>query len=188
MTCTNCQAPMTDIDRDHNFCPECQMVRASPFEIVIPRPEKDQSAAPDGEYLAGLRRRWCQSLEAVLREHGYNAQVHVTPDSYTTDILVGPAPTQEEAELYGREAARRLGWEIADDQPATPCPCGKTHRYGTARLHRTMHDLARNHGSEMTVCCGGKTYAVSRHYIAFHGLKADQLPALASKGVAREIP
>jgi len=58
------------------------------------------------------------------------------------------------------------------------CHCGKPLHYTDPAIKLFVEKYIRELGEMMKVKCNGKTYLVSRHYIALHGLKAVDLPSL----------
>ena len=69
------------------------------------------------------------------------------------------------------------------------CPCGQPLHYSNRRTREFVEDLIADLGPTVRVIIPQGTYLVPRHYIALHGLKAWELPALAVHfGWAREGP
>lgn len=58
------------------------------------------------------------------------------------------------------------------------CPCGRPLHYTNPKIQEVVETLVRDLGENIPVTVGEKTYLVSRHYIALHGLKASELPDL----------
>jgi len=64
------------------------------------------------------------------------------------------------------------------------CACGKPLHYSNERIKAMVEDLIAIQGEFIDVkIAGGKTYRVQRHYIALHGLKAENLPSLGFEEV-----
>lgn len=61
------------------------------------------------------------------------------------------------------------------------CPCGQPLHYTRLDLQHIMERLVADLGPLIDIQIGARTYKVPRHYIALHGLKALELPALALK-------
>lgn len=59
------------------------------------------------------------------------------------------------------------------------CPCGEPLHYRTPGMQTVVEDLIRAVGPTVPVTVGNRTWEVPRHYIALHGLRADNLAALA---------
>ena len=64
--------------------------------------------------------------------------------------------------------------------PDTPvmCPCGRPLHYANPESQARIERMIRTLGPEIPVTILGRTWLVSRHYIALHGLRAADLPAL----------
>jgi hypothetical protein len=58
------------------------------------------------------------------------------------------------------------------------CPCGKPLHYSDLVLEETVSQLVAIHGEYVPVTVGNKTYKVSRHFIALHGIKAQEIDKL----------
>lgn len=58
------------------------------------------------------------------------------------------------------------------------CPCGKPLHYTDPEIKKVMVDLVCRQGETVAVTVAGRTWSVSRHYIALHGLKASELSRL----------
>ncbi len=58
------------------------------------------------------------------------------------------------------------------------CACGRPLHYSDPRVEALVRDLVARLGPTMPVSTGGRTWLVPRHYIALHGLNADELPRL----------
>ena len=55
------------------------------------------------------------------------------------------------------------------------CACGRSLHYGSAAAHLKVLDLIHRLGPTTTVLIGGRRFRVQRHYIALHGLRAQDL-------------
>ncbi len=58
------------------------------------------------------------------------------------------------------------------------CWCGKPLHYSSEQVRAMVEKFVRELGPTIPVSCGDKTYLVPRHFIALHGLKAQELPLL----------
>jgi hypothetical protein len=58
------------------------------------------------------------------------------------------------------------------------CACGRPLHYATAHHRRWVEQLIADLGPAVKVTVAGRSWMVSRHYIALHGLKAVELPTL----------
>lgn len=67
------------------------------------------------------------------------------------------------------------------DERLELCACGKPLHYTDAQLERVMRLLVRRQGPDVVVHCGEGGWRVPRHYIALHGLRAEELPELAER-------
>jgi hypothetical protein len=59
------------------------------------------------------------------------------------------------------------------------CGCGRPLHYVDPETELTVRDLVATLGPNLLVQLGGRSWLVPRHYIALHGLKAQDLPELA---------
>jgi len=64
------------------------------------------------------------------------------------------------------------------------CHCGKPLHYSDPDLRRIVERLIEAKGTHQPVTVGRRTWLVSRHYIALHGIKAVELPFLGFEEVA----
>jgi hypothetical protein len=67
------------------------------------------------------------------------------------------------------------------------CPCGKPLHYQDRDKRRNVDELIARLGLEVPVTCEGRTWLVSRHYIALHSFDASELPVLAKKYSFKEV-
>ena len=58
------------------------------------------------------------------------------------------------------------------------CHCGRPLHYTDRVVERMVRTLIEQTGEYVPVAVGGRTWLVQRHYIALHGLKAQELPDL----------
>lgn len=58
------------------------------------------------------------------------------------------------------------------------CHCGKPLHYTNAENQEFVESICRKLGESVIVTIGGRSWSVQRHYLALHGLKAKELPAL----------
>jgi len=58
------------------------------------------------------------------------------------------------------------------------CPCGRPLHYQLDFVKSMVEEAIRQHGEFVTVNALGRRFLVSRHYIALHGLAAEDLPRL----------
>ena len=63
------------------------------------------------------------------------------------------------------------------------CPCGLPLHYHDPVIERSVRAVIAQKGEMTKVTIPGGTWEVSRHYIALHGLKAQELPNLGFKKV-----
>ena len=63
------------------------------------------------------------------------------------------------------------------------CPCGRPLHYRDSKTETMMKFMVRLCGPTITVTTPDGTWRVPRHYIALHGLKADDLPKLGFERV-----
>ena len=68
------------------------------------------------------------------------------------------------------------------------CACGRELHYNDPAKQKMVETLIKEVGSSnVLITTNNKTYSVPRHYIALHGLKASELPILATQYNFREI-
>ena len=58
------------------------------------------------------------------------------------------------------------------------CPCGRPLHYGDPGIQAIMEEFVARRGADIPITIDGRTWLVSRHYIALHGVKASELPHL----------
>jgi len=69
------------------------------------------------------------------------------------------------------------------------CACGQPLHYSDPAIERAMLEIVENLGEHFTVHRqAGGSYRVQRHYLALHGLKEEELPALAAAGIIEALP
>jgi hypothetical protein len=59
------------------------------------------------------------------------------------------------------------------------CPCGEALHYTSLAHQFAVERLVAVHGPDVTITTPEGSWRVPRHYIALHGVKAVDLPALA---------
>jgi len=65
------------------------------------------------------------------------------------------------------------------------CHCGKPLHYSDAKIQRMVEALIAELGEHVVVAVGSRSWLVPRHYIALHGLRAQDVPTLGFDEVAR---
>jgi hypothetical protein len=68
---------------------------------------------------------------------------------------------------------------MSDDDEIERCPCGLPLHYPNAATEAFIRDQIAKHGPTIEVRTPAGLFAVPRHYIALHGLRAWELPELA---------
>jgi len=66
----------------------------------------------------------------------------------------------------------------AVSQETQLCHCGRPLHYTSAMVRAFVERAIREHGELVTVNALGRRWSVPRHYIALHGLRAEELPGL----------
>lgn len=56
------------------------------------------------------------------------------------------------------------------------CACGRPLHYSDPEIRRMVQEFVNELGEEVKVVVGNRSWMVPRHYIALHGLKAQELP------------
>lgn len=67
------------------------------------------------------------------------------------------------------------------------CACGQPLHYSDPKKFEMVQKIVDQFGETIPVQAPGGTWAVPRHYIALHGLKAEELPELAKKYEFKKI-
>lgn len=67
------------------------------------------------------------------------------------------------------------------------CACGKPLHYQDRDKRVIVEEMISRLGKETRVSVGNRTWLVPRHFIALHGLIAEELPELAKKHGFKEI-
>jgi hypothetical protein len=65
------------------------------------------------------------------------------------------------------------------------CACGEPLHYASRGREAMVRFVVAEKGEYIPVTMGGITYRVQRHFVALHGLKAEELPELARRGIVR---
>jgi hypothetical protein len=63
------------------------------------------------------------------------------------------------------------------------CACGQPLHYSDPAIERRVSRLVEQLGEYIPVEVAGVKYKVQRHYIALHGLKAQDMPTLVAQGI-----
>lgn len=58
------------------------------------------------------------------------------------------------------------------------CHCGRPLHYTDPAIQRIVSMMVADLGPDIEIHCHGRIYQVQRHYIALHGIKAEDLPHL----------
>lgn len=67
------------------------------------------------------------------------------------------------------------------------CACGKPLHYLNPHNQRMVEEFVRDLGETLLISVGRRTWRVPRHYIALHGLKAVDLPVIATEYGFEEV-
>jgi hypothetical protein len=67
------------------------------------------------------------------------------------------------------------------------CACGLPLHYNSPTTRELVNRFVAELGETIVVTTTSGRYAVQRHYLALHGLKAEELPDLALAGIVRRI-
>lgn len=67
------------------------------------------------------------------------------------------------------------------------CACGKPLHYTRESVQRVVEDLVERLGSRVPIQTPDGIFMVQRHYIALHGVAADNLPDLAKRGIVEQV-
>lgn len=60
------------------------------------------------------------------------------------------------------------------------CPCGQPLHYGSDTARHIVENYIAKVGATVAISTPEGTWRVPRHYVALHGIKADDLPELAA--------
>lgn len=63
------------------------------------------------------------------------------------------------------------------------CPCGRPLHYDRIFTRQIVELLIKEHGPTVIVTVEGRSFKVSRHYIALHGLKGSDVANLGFEEV-----
>jgi hypothetical protein len=63
------------------------------------------------------------------------------------------------------------------------CACGRPLHYENDTIREQMEQLVAENGEHIKVTRQSRTWLVPRHYIALHGLNAEELPFLGFEEV-----
>lgn len=89
--------------------------------------------------------------------------------------------------VFSESQALRSAQQHADAKNPL-CPCGQPLHYTDAAAARQVQALVDSMGEEVCVTTDDGTFRVSRHYIALHGLKADDVALLGFPRVVGRDP
>ncbi len=70
------------------------------------------------------------------------------------------------------------------------CACGEPLHYATEQSRRFMDRLVAEHGPFVKIAIHGtvpRAFMVPRHFIALHGVKGSEIPALAARHGWEEV-
>jgi len=86
-------------------------------------------------------------------------------------------PTRGAATLAGATAAATVlvGRLL---RPRARCACGRPLHYSSPAVEQAMRQVVAQLGERTRVTTPDGTFLVPRHYVALHGLAADELPGL----------
>jgi len=69
------------------------------------------------------------------------------------------------------------------------CACGQPLHYANPYVRHMVEEFIQEKGPCITVAALGRRWRVPRHFIALHGIKAQELPLLAERyGFAEIMP
>jgi hypothetical protein len=68
------------------------------------------------------------------------------------------------------------------------CACGQPLHYSDPDTEFMVRELVRDLGENVIITTSQGVFHVPRHYIALHGIKEQELPALAQKYGWRRVP
>jgi hypothetical protein len=61
------------------------------------------------------------------------------------------------------------------------CACGKPLHYSDPAMRKLVEELVADMGECVKLTVGGRGFMVPRHFIALHGIRGSDLPALAEQ-------
>ena len=72
-----------------------------------------------------------------------------------------------------------------EEGPTNPesCHCSRPLHYSNPNVQVLVEELIRLKGPYLRVSLGERTWLVQRHFLALHGLKAQELPSLGFREV-----
>lgn len=71
------------------------------------------------------------------------------------------------------------------EKPPVLCHCGKPLHYNSSEVQALIERQITRLGDSITVHFYGRIWRVQRHYIALHGLRAEDLPTLGFPEITR---
>lgn len=78
---------------------------------------------------------------------------------------------------------------MSDGDDGELCLCGRPLHYQNALSEVAMRNVIDRHGADVVVGTADGMWRVPRHFIALHGVNANDLPALARRyGFVRVMP
>jgi hypothetical protein len=66
------------------------------------------------------------------------------------------------------------------------CHCGQPLHYADPAARRAVEKLIELQGECVPITAGERTWLVPRHYIALHGIKAEELPTLGFREITEQ--
>ena len=72
-------------------------------------------------------------------------------------------------------------------EPEELCPCGQPLHYPDPKLKKMVSDFMKILGPTIPVRWEGRTWKIPRHFIALHGVRSEDLPALAQRYGFEEV-
>lgn len=87
------------------------------------------------------------------------------------------------------EGVKKTAMErVIDSTPAKLteefCACGLYLHYSAPAIRLAVEEIIKLRGTHLRVTTPGGTFLVQRHYIALHGLRAEELPTLGFERVS----
>lgn len=67
------------------------------------------------------------------------------------------------------------------------CPCGQPLHYSAPDVQAAVELLVEKMGPDALITCDGRSWLISRHFIALHGVRGKDLPALAQQYGFKEV-
>lgn len=112
----------------------------------------------------------------LCKPHWEDLLKFVPPHLFTIQAFT---PDEDEV-IHAGQAVSLLDFLVELD---LLCACGQPLHYLRPETEAAMRRVVRLQGAKLKVTVGHRSWLVPRHYLALHGLRAEELPALGFQEV-----